>query len=249
MIEARDLSCRRTGLAGVSLRFRCGELVAICGPNGAGKSTLLSLLCGERRPDGGEVLLDGRPVLALPSAQRARRIGVLPQASSLAFAFRVDEVVALGRLAAPGPDDDAIVRRAMEEAGVLHLAARTYPTLSGGEKQRVHLARVLAQLADADGAHLLLDEPTASLDPAQQHAVLRVARKRARAGFAVVAVLHDLGLAARHADRIVLLRAGRVLAEGTPWEVLEPSLLRRCYGIETTILAHPSDGTPLVVAA
>lgn len=246
MIEVREVVCGRSGLAGVSLDLRAGEVLAIAGPNGAGKSTLLALMCGERRPDAGEVLLDGTPVHALDPEARARRIGVLPQSSPLAFAFRADEVVALGRL---GKVDPQVVQGAMAETGVLHLAARAYPTLSGGEKQRVHLARVLVQLEGSAEPHLLLDEPTASLDPAQQHTVLRRVRERARAGAAVAIVLHDLGLAARYADRILLLRAGRVVAEGSPWEVLEPRVLRRCYGIEAVVLAHPVDGSPLVVAA
>lgn len=247
MIAARNLHCERTGLSDVSLSVPCGELLVVAGPNGACKSTLLGFLAGERTPDGGEVLLDGRPIGAVSPGERARRVGVLPQSSTLTFPFRVDEVVALGRLVAG--EDPAIVHAAMESAGVLHLAERIWTTLSGGEKQRVQLARVLAQIADTEAGCLLLDEPTASLDPAQQHAVLGIARERARAGFAVVAVLHDLPLAARYADRILLLREGRVVADGGPWEVLTPATLRRCYGIEALVLAHPVDGTPLVVAA
>mgnify|MGYP001257865857 CR=1 FL=1 len=246
MIRTESAGCARTGLRGVTLQVRPGELVAVAGPNGAGKSTLLSLLAGERLPDEGAVLLDERRVAALPPEERARRIGVLPQAASLTFAFRVDEVVGLGRL---GGADRAAVRRAMEEAGVDHLAARSYPTLSGGEKQRVHLARVLAQLDGATRPFLLLDEPTSSLDPAQQHAVLSLARERARRGWGVVAVLHDLALVGRYADRVLLLRDGRVQACGTPWEVLTPVRLAACYGIEAVVLPHPADGSPLVVAA
>ena len=244
MIRVEAAGCRRTGLHDVSLQVRPGELLAVAGPNGAGKSTLLSLLAGERTPDEGAVLLDEVQLTSLGPADRARRIGVLPQSSSLAFAFRVDEVVALGRL---GEADRDAVRAAMEEAGVAHLAGRAYPTLSGGEKQRVHLARVLAQLAGARRAFLLLDEPTSSLDPAQQHAVLSLARARARAGFGVVAVLHDLSLVGRYADRVLLLRDGGVQACGSPWEVLTPQLLAACYGIEAAVLSHPVDGTPLVV--
>lgn len=249
MIRVESVSCHTTGLSAVSLQVRRGELLAVAGPNGAGKTTLLSLLAGEREPDEGAVLLDEVSLRRLGPRTRARTIGVLPQASTLTFSFRVDEVVALGRIASPGRDDAAIVRRAMVQAGVAHLAGRSYPTLSGGEKQRVQLARVLAQLADVEKGWLLLDEPTSSLDPAQQQAVLQVARAKAREGFGVVAVLHDLNLVARYADRVALLRNGRLQACGTPWEVLSPAHLADCYGIETLLLAHPSDGTPLVVSA
>jgi iron complex transport system ATP-binding protein len=247
MIRAESLRCARSGLHDVSATVAAGEVLAICGPNGAGKSTLLSLLSGERLPDAGDVLLDEVPMRRMEALARARRIGVLPQASSLSFPFRVAEVVALGRLPLGGAGAP-VVWHSMAQAGVSHLAERLYPTLSGGEQQRVQLARVLAQTDTAGPATaLLLDEPTSSLDPAQQHHVLGVARERARHGSAVAVVLHDLNLAARYADRILLLAGGSVQALGTPREVLTRAILGACFGIEAQVLPHPVHGCPLVV--
>ena len=154
----------------------------------------------------------------------------------------------MGRLPFGGGAGE-IVARALAQAGVAHLAHRLYPTLSGGEQQRVHLARVLAQTEPHGPATaLLLDEPTSSLDPAQQHLVLSAVRDRSRRGCAVAVVLHDLNLAARYADRIVLLASGRVHAAGTPREVLTPATLAGCFGIDALVLQHPVHDCPLVVA-
>ncbi len=260
MLEVRDVTLRRDGrpiLDGVTLGVRPGEVVAILGPNGAGKSTLLHVLSGALTPDGGTALLDGQPLGAVARAVLARRRAVLPQASVLSFPFRVRDVVRLGR----GPHEGrgsraahaAAVEAAMGETEVRHLADRVYTTLSGGERQRVQLARVLAQIAetsDDQGArYLLLDEPTNALDLSHQQSCLSVAGQVARRGGGVVAVLHDPNLAALHADRIVVVRDGRVAAMGTPEAVLTPATLRRTYGMEVIVGRHPSRGCPTVYPA
>lgn len=217
------------------------------GPNGAGKSTLLGALAGDLGASAGEVLIDGRPPAAWSPGELALRRAVLPQ--SAALSFPVEEVIRMGR--APwagvctdgGEDDDEVVAAAMTATEVAPFAARPYAALSGGERARVALARVLAQRAPV----LLLDEPTAALDLRHQELVLRLCRERAGAGDAVVVVLHDLGLAAAYADRVAVLHAGAVAAEGAPAEVFGEELLSRVYRQPVEVFRHPETGVPLVL--
>nr|WP_282572045.1 heme ABC transporter ATP-binding protein [Roseomonas acroporae] len=223
-------------LRSVDLAARAGEVLALIGPNGAGKSTLLRALSGELRPSRGRVLLRGRPLAGWPPPALARARAVMEQQVSLAFPLPAREVVALGRLpwrGTPGMAlDRAAVGEAMERAGVAALAARTYATLSGGERQRVQFARALAQLhGAAEGALLLMDEPTASLDPRHRGLLLRAARGLARDGLAVILVLHDLNEAAFVADRVGILAEGRLVASGPAAAVLRREVLREVYGI------------------
>jgi iron complex transport system ATP-binding protein len=176
---------------------------------------------------------------------------VLPQSSTLSFAFRVEEVVGMGRLPhASGRQRDAeIIAAALAAADAGHLVGRSYLELSGGERQRVHLARVLAQLwPGATGQSLLLDEPTSMLDPLHQHTTLQAARDFAGRGVAVLVILHDLNLAARYCDRILLLDRGRPHALGTPEEVLRAEPLQAVFGLEVLVQTHPERGHPLIVA-
>jgi iron complex transport system ATP-binding protein len=216
-------------LSGVDLSVRGGELVALVGPNGAGKSSLLAVLAGDLAPDRGAVLLGDRPLREHPVRDLARQRAVLLQRQGLAFGFRVEEVVRMGRApwhrTAAEDDDDLAVDEAMRRAEVAPLALRLYPTLSGGEQARVSFARVLAQTAPV----LLLDEPTAALDIRHQEVLLGVAREAAAQGAAVVVVLHDLALAAAYADRVCVLSRGAVVADGPPREVLTDELLTRVY--------------------
>lgn len=240
LLEARGVTVRRgavLALDAVDLALVAGEVVAVVGPNGAGKSSLLSVLAGDLAADRGEVLLDGTPMGAVPPRERARRRAVLTQDNAVAFGFVVRDVVAMGRAPWParGPLDEEVVRRAMERADVAALADRGYPTLSGGERARTQLARVLAQ----ETRVLLLDEPTAALDIAHQEAVLALAAAAADAGGAVLVVLHDLSLAAAWADRVVLMAAGRVRAVGTPADVLTPELLGEVYRHRVRVLSDP----------
>jgi iron complex transport system ATP-binding protein len=260
MLEATDVTVtagRATLLTRVSLQVRRGEVLALLGENGAGKSTLLRVLAGDLPPRAGTVRLSGRPMYLWSMAERARRRAVLPQRAEVAFGFTAMEVVLMGRLpyrdGSARAEDKAIAGEALARVDAAHLEHRIVNTLSGGESARVHLARVLAQLWEDDAAperFLLLYEPTASLDPAHQHLTLACARRFARAhGLGVLAVLHDVNLAAQYADRIALLKQGRLIAEGAPRDVLTPEQLETCYGVQAVVLPHPRLDAPLVVLA
>ncbi len=232
-------------LTGVDLDVAAGELVVLAGPNGAGKSTLLGVLSGDVRPTTGTVTLDDRDLGAYPARELARLRAVQLQKQGLAFGFRVCEVVRMGRSPwrrTPQEElDDRVVAESMVRADVTALADRLYPTLSGGEQARTSFARLLAQAAPV----LMLDEPTAALDIRHQESLLAVAREAARAGAAVVAVLHDLSLGAAYADRICLLADGAVRADGPPAEVLTRELLTEVYQHPVEVIHH--DGDLLVV--
>jgi iron complex transport system ATP-binding protein len=262
LAEAEGLSVRlgaRAVLAGVDLTVRAGEVLALVGPNGAGKSTLLSALAADLPPTTGTVRIHGRPASGWSAPELALRRAVLPQSASLSFPFTVEEVVRMGRapwaaVARPGKDahedkdgdeDEAAVAGAMAATEVTGFAARPFSALSGGERARVALARVLAQRTPL----LLLDEPTAALDLRHQELVLRLCRARARAGAAVVVVLHDLGLAAAHAHRVAVLRAGRVAADGPPEDVFTQRLLSEVYEQPVEVFPHPRTGAVLVLPA
>jgi iron complex transport system ATP-binding protein len=233
VIEASNVTVRvgaTTLLDRVGVRVADGELLAIVGPNGAGKSTLLGALAGDRRIDHGTIAIDGRPLTGISIAALSRLRAVLPQRSELALSFTALEVV---RLASPTVDD-ALARRCLTEVELAGFADRDYTTLSGGEQQRVQLARVLAQLAPR--SVLLLDEPTAALDLKHQQLVLGLARRAARDGHPVIVVLHDLTLAARTCDRAVLLARGRIAAEGPPDHVFDADTLAAAYGIALEVV-------------
>lgn len=254
MLRAKNLAVQRgpcTVLADVDLELHPGEVLGVLGPNGAGKSTLLGALCGELKAARGEVSLAGRPLAEWSGPARARRLAVLPQSSTLSFAFAVEQVVGLGRLphASGRQRDDEIVGEALRAADAAHLVGRSYLALSGGERQRVHLARVLAQLwPGATGQTLLLDEPTSMLDPLHQHTTLQAVREFAGRGAAVLVILHDLNLAARYCDRILLLQRGRPHGLGTPDAVLDAAGLEAVFGLQVLIQRHPERGHPLIVA-
>ena len=240
MIAARGLTVLASGralLREVDLAVRPGEVVAVIGPNGAGKSTLLRALAGELRPSQGQVLFDGEPIGRADPRGLARRRAVVSQSVELAFPMPVSAVAMLGRLpwhgtAQAGRDADAVAV-ALERAGVAHLRHRAYATLSGGERQRVQLARALAQIDGANTpAAILLDEPTASLDAAHRVGVLRLLRRMASDGLAVLAILHDLNEAGFVADRVAMLAQGRLLMSGEPGDVLQPRHLRTAFGID-----------------
>jgi iron complex transport system ATP-binding protein len=246
MIAARGIIVARGGrtlLAVGELTLAAGMVTGVVGPNGAGKSTLTRVLAGELRPDTGDVRFDGVPIATIAPASLARRRAVLPQSSTLGFPLAAEDVVRLGRIPHAGnataAEDDAAMAAAMAEAGVTHLAHRAMASLSGGEAQRVQLARVLCQLTGPDPAltALFLDEPTSSLDLAHAHAILAAAGARARAGATVLAVLHDLSLAARWCDRVLVMEAGRIIADGAPADVLDEALVSRVWGIAVRRLA------------
>ncbi|MEJ8634656.1 heme ABC transporter ATP-binding protein [Streptomyces sp. MS2.AVA.5] len=248
--EARGLHVRLGGrevLTGVGLSALAGEVLALVGPNGAGKSTLFAALAADLPADGGSVSIAGRPADGWTAPELALRRAVLPQAAALSFPFLVEDVVRMGRAPWSGTalqeQDDAAVAEAMAVTEVGGFASRPFSALSGGERARVALARVLAQRAPL----LLLDEPTAALDLRHQELVLRICRERAAAGDAVVVVLHDLGLAAAYADRVAVLHEGRLAAEGPPAEVFDDALLSRVYRQPVEVFPHPRSGVPVVL--
>lgn len=237
-------------LQDASIAVGSGEIVAIVGPNGAGKSTFLTILSGFRRPNQGQVFLQKRPLAEWPRKELARRRAVLAQKIELSLPFSALEVVLMGRAPHRGKtrrdEDIALAMMAMRASGTADFAERPYTTLSGGEQQRVHLARVIAQIWQprrplaGEERYLLLDEPTSSLDLAHQHATLRIARQLAADGVGVVAVLHDLNLAAMYADRLYLMKSGSVIAHGLPGEVLLEPVLEDVFGLKMTVTGHPS---------
>lgn len=237
----------RTVLHGVELSLAAGELLALVGPNGAGKSTLLAALAGDLAPDAGEARLGDRRCLDWPAPELALRRAVLPQSAELAFPFTVEEVVRMGRAPWAGTDaedeDAEAVAEAMADTEVGEFAGRPFSSLSGGERARVALARVLAQRAPV----LLLDEPTAALDLRHQELVLRLCRERAAEGTAVAVVLHDLGLAAAYADRAAVLDGGRVALDGPPDEVFTAEALSRIYQQPVEVVRHPRTAARLVL--
>lgn len=240
----------------VDLKLQPGQVTAVVGPNGAGKSTLLRLLAGEVAPTSGTVHIDGRDLRSMGPGELARRRAVVPQATALSFPFTVLEVVLLGAtvpgFAPAAPRALAAAANALCTVSLSGFAERPYTELSGGERQRVHIARALCQLATAhrrpgESAALLLDEPTANLDLAHQSAVLGEARRQAGCGLAVLAILHDLNLAAAYADEIVLMSRGRIRARGKPAEMLHDDLLSEVYGCPVRTNATPADGVPFVI--
>jgi len=255
-LEARQISVtigKARLLDEVSLCLEAGRLVAVLGANGAGKSTLLKALSGDIAVSAGTVLLDGRALSEWRPAEIARRRAVLPQDSTLNFPFSAFEVALMGRMphckGIEGERDRQIAQAALERAGVAEVAQRSYTTLSGGERQRVQLARVLAQIWECgeQTCFLLLDEPTSSLDLAHQHSTLAVARQFAEQGVGVLAILHDLNLAARYADYILILKTGRVLAEGTPQATLTTEIIEAAFETPVVVMPHPKFDCPLIV--
>jgi iron complex transport system ATP-binding protein len=236
-------------LADVALRVAPGELLALVGPNGAGKSTLLRLVAGLLAPTAGTVRVFGVDPARAERRGLARRLAVVPQAYHLAFPYRAGEVVLLGRTAHAGAlaldsaADREAARRAMARCDVLDLADRRFDQLSGGEQRRVLLAQALAQ----DAELILLDEPTAALDPAHAIALFEALVAERAAGRTAVVVTHDLNLAARYASRAVLLDRGRVAGEGPPAEVLATPAARAAFGVALHVGTVPGADVPFVV--
>jgi len=240
----------RSVLRGVSLSAAAGRLVCVLGPNGSGKTTLLRCLLGQLRPDRGRVLLDGRDIREYSPRELARLEAYVPQIPQAAFAFTVREVVLMGRFARTGllglaaEKDRAVARQAMIMTETLDLAGRTLEELSGGEAQRVMLARALCQ----QPAVMLLDEPTSHLDVRNQLLIYRMMQRLAHEWvMAVVCVSHDVNLSARFADEVVLMRSGSVIAAGPPRDVLRPRVLAEAYEVEVELIERPGQA-PIFVA-
>lgn len=226
----------RTVLRDVSLILRRGEVMAIVGPNGAGKSTLLAVLAGDLTPTSGSVLIDGEPLAPLTPRQRALRRAVLLQSNDVSFSFTVYDVVAMGRNPWPADvQDETIVANSIAALDLLDVIQRPYRELSGGEQARASLARVVAQ----DTPIVLLDEPTAALDIRHQEEVFALARSWARAGRAVAIAVHDLSLAAAHADRVAIVDDGRISALGAPREVLTEEQIAATWHHDVNVIDDP----------
>jgi iron complex transport system ATP-binding protein len=254
VLEAQSI-CVRAGqkmlLADVGLSVQAGEIVVLVGPNGAGKSTLLRVLSGELRPEGGTVRLHGRALGTYGPRELARRRAVLSQRIGVAFPFTVADVVRLGTGDQRGAEIESRIDAILAECELLDLAGRAITTLSGGEQQRAHFARALVQLTCAEQRTgpgvLLLDEPTAALDLRHQLSMLDAVKRRAAAGTLVVAILHDLNLAALLAGRIVVLDGGRIDCEGTPAQTINAQMLERVFAVETIVGKPPAAAVPFVL--
>jgi iron complex transport system ATP-binding protein len=241
MLRAENINLRLSGrsiLSGVSASCVTGKVTIILGPNGAGKSSLLACLSGGRAVNAGVVSLDGQPLTAITGKDRARRVGLLPQSGDVHWDIEARALVALGRFAwgtrgGQSQADTAAIDAAMRATDTCAFATRNVKQLSGGERARVLLARVLA----GEPQWLLADEPLANLDPRHQIDMLDVLRAQADKGTGVIAVLHDLGQAARIADHIILMQGGQVFASGTPAEVLSRGTLAAVYGVECAVEA------------
>ncbi|KIZ43737.1 MULTISPECIES: heme ABC transporter ATP-binding protein [Rhodopseudomonas] len=223
----------------VDLRIESGEIVAIAGPNGAGKSTLLRLLSGDLRASHGAIRLHGHDLYDYAPRELALRRAMLSQHVNVSFPFTVEEIVAMGAGDRDGPAAQPLIEAALHEVGLADFRRRKLPTLSGGEQQRAHFARVLVQLACGEAEHgpalLLLDEPTSSLDLRHQIDLVETARRRAQNGTAVIAILHDLNLAMRFADRIVLLHHGALAGDGPPRDTVTADMVRRVFEVDAAI--------------
>lgn len=253
MLDAYDITVslgRTQILHGLGFRAQAGQLSAIVGPNGSGKTTLLRAITGDV-PFGGSVTLNDADTRALKPWELAAIRGVLPQSAVLAFPFTVIEVVRLGLQKGLSAAETDIPMAALERVSLAHYADRFFQELSGGEQQRVHLARVLAQVwqpvQDGVPHWLLLDEPVASLDIANQLEVMEIARGYANAGGGVVAVMHDLNLTAMFADHVAILSGGRCLAAGHPKEVMTDAILSKAYGCKLQVNTPPHTDTTFVL--
>lgn len=247
-ISAQDLSYEIEGnllLDGVTMHADRGQLVGLIGPNGAGKSTLLRTISGILRNLDGSVQLDGTDIRELSTREVATALALVPQIAPYTYGFTSIELVLmgryphLGRFQIEGREDDRIAREAMRLTETEEFADRTLDTLSGGERQRVFVARALAQQPSI----LLMDEPTANLDVLHQLKVLDLVRQLVDEGLTAVAAIHDLNMAARYCDRLVLLNGGRVLAEGPPDEVLTPDTIETAFGVKSLVYQDPATGS------
>ncbi|MBN8823106.1 MULTISPECIES: heme ABC transporter ATP-binding protein [unclassified Spirosoma] len=254
MLEVRNISYQIRGqklLNNVSFQAKPGELLAIVGANGAGKSTLLKLCTREIKPSGGTVNLLGKNLEGYAEKELALFRAVMPQQNAVVFPFLVSELVLMGRYPHfdfyPSEHDYQVAELALKKVGMWEFASRVFNTLSGGEQQRVQLARVLAQIWDASEGILFLDEPITGLDLLHQHQLLEIAREFTQKGFCVVVILHDLNLAAQYADQIVMLRAGHIEAIGTPQEVITVDTIQRVFNLAVWLVSHPELDCPMIV--
>lgn len=260
MIEAKNITLEVAGkkkiLNDVSISINPGVLTAVIGKNGAGKSSLLKAICGENNYTHGTVVVNGKSSAEYDVEELAKSRAVVSQKSSLDFAFKVREVVELGRAPHSGffysKEDAEIVTICLEKVGILTFADRSYTTLSGGEQQRVHVARALAQIWDSvennQQCYLFLDEPLASLDVANQHEIMHLLKQLCSKNVAVFIVIHDLNLAAQYADHVYILKNGKTFTEGSPVEVFTEDTIYQAFDYPVQVVPHPKTNCPLIVA-
>lgn len=259
MIEAKEVSVKigeKTIVDRVSMKLEKNKFSVVLGKNGAGKSTFLKALTGDVKTVTGEVTVENRPLESIKPVYLARKRAVMMQNLSLSFGFTAGQVVMMGRTPHSGgfesEKDHHIVRECMKQAGVDHLYDRTFPTLSGGEQQRVQFARMMAQLwervEERRPCALLLDEPLSSLDLSHQHAIMRLVKNLCKRGVAVLMILHDLNLAAQYADEVHIMKNGRTYALGTPNDVFKPEIIEMAFDCPVQIIPHPFHSCPLVIA-
>ena len=237
----------------VSIDVNSGEILGIIGPNGSGKTTLLRAISCDAELTSGSVLMAGQPIRQMDARQRACQLAILPQLSSLNFPYTVEEVVELSRIphSTGRRWDRQIVKQALHAMDILYLRERLYTHLSGGEKQRVQLARVMAQIWDSADTPktrlLLLDEPTSALDLGHQQQLMQAVKNFASQGVAVIMAIHDINLVARYTDNVLALSNGRVLAYGQPEDVITAAVIKQLYTVDISVINHPDDGSPTVI--
>lgn len=254
-LHLQDVSASPWGtplLKDISFKLEAGKTLGVIGPNGAGKSSLLHCIAGGVSASTGDLSLDGQPLAAIKARQRARCMAMQVQHSVLSFPFSVEEVILLGRTphASGQAADMAILQEVMTATDTSELRDRPYTQLSGGEKQRVQLARAVAQIwreEDAGQRLLLLDEPNSALDLSHQRMVLKLVKQLTRGGCAVVLATHDFNLLSPHADQLLVLHQGKQFSHGAPEEVLTTQMFREVFDVEVSIQPRPGNGAPLVI--
>ncbi|RAV28325.1 heme ABC transporter ATP-binding protein [Sinomicrobium soli] len=245
MLRVESVSYKVNGrylLKDITFSIRKGEIVAVIGANGAGKSTLMKILCREKKPTEGRVVYDGKNLDAYTARELAGKRSTFYQQNTVSLAFTAEEIVRMGRYTSTAKDkraDSIALSETMKICGISHLAGRSMLTLSGGEQQRVHLARVLAQVWDHKNALLLLDEPVSAMDMLYQHQTLGIVNALAGKGYMVVCVLHEINMAAQYTDRIIMLKEGRKWWDGTPEEVLTTRNIYSAFGLHTSVQTDP----------
>ncbi len=260
MIEVENisvsLSSGRKILDEVSFNLELGKLTAIIGKNGAGKSSILKCICGDIAYEKGRVRFEGEEINEIDLKHLATKRAVVSQKSSLEFSFTAREVVNLGRSLSSSfitsAKDEAIILKCLEMVDGLSLIDQSYTTLSGGEKQRVHFARALAQIWDRiendKPAYLILDEPLASLDVAHQHEMMHILQQLCKKNIAVMIVIHDLNLAAQYADYVHILKEGKTVIHGTPLEVFKEDIITHAFDYPVSVIPHPKIQCPLIIS-
>ena len=241
-------------LQDINLQLKAGDIHGIIGPNGAGKTSLLHCISGDMETNAGTIRLGSAPLQAWKPRERARCMAVLPQLSLLNFPYTVEEVVMLGRIPhdSGARVDRQIVKEVIQEMDVAHLRERLYTQLSGGEKQRVQLARIFAQVWRAEQTQprlVLLDEPTTALDLSHQLQLMQLIQRLAKQGCAIVMVVHDFNLLSGVASQLCALSAGKQLAQGSVAEVMTAAVFREVFGVDVHVTPHPGDGRPIVISS